>query len=521
MRELLDVDRWDRATEGQQDAAIAEVTRLVAPAFEWVRTERFTARQHRTRSETCSSCGGRGGEMPQSGSTEYPDCDVCNNSHVIEKPFESEPLSHRVAMFRHRATGGDFVLVPGRIDIPACLVGIQPFAGADMPSGFRTLTASEARHACLRAGMFDLTWEAGTWTEHPFGLADSTPTASTGSSASSAASRLACTVPALVEAQVAAFHELVDEVGPIETVAAGEYIARTGYGTADPPGHVHALAWSRDGKWLATGHSRGVRVWDAANGRQLSRCALSSEKDFSVESVTISPDNTRLVAASAEMIEMFDMATGESIARQGAGLPESRMAPHYNQHRAVAWLPSGKLLVVEATLEKRGVFWSLVDPESGQLERSAEATYDDYLYDLRLATSFDGTRAAVSLVANKTLAIWDVENWRVATTIAVERASHVAIGGDTVLVNGRDKVIAYSLAKGTEEQVGSTALSFVALSPDGRYGAWKSWDGVNVVDMASRAQRSVGRHTSVPIAFAPDGQRIAAQLASCAAIWRV
>jgi hypothetical protein len=127
----------------------------------------------------------------------------------------------------------------------------------------------------------------------------------------------------------------------------------------------------------------------------------------------------------------------------------------------------------------------------------------------------------VSLVANKTLAIWDVENWRVATTIAVERASHVAIGGDTVLVNGRDKVIAYSLAKGTEEQVGSTALSFVALSPDGRYGAWKSWDGVNVVDMASRAQRSVGRHTSVPIAFAPDGQRIAAQLASCAAIWRV
>src|SRR5262245_1064183 len=122
MRALLDVDRWDRASEDVQDAAIAEVSRLVEADFAWLRTERFTARQHRIRTETCPSCHGMGGEQPQSGS-EYPDCDFCKNSHVIEHPLESEPLAHRVAVFRHPATGGEFVLVPGRIEIAACLVG--------------------------------------------------------------------------------------------------------------------------------------------------------------------------------------------------------------------------------------------------------------------------------------------------------------------------------------------------------------------------------------------------------------
>src|SRR5438045_368797 len=138
MRVLLDVDRWDRAGDAAQDAAIEEVARAIAPAFAWLRTERFAARQHRIHTETCPSCDGRGGEMPQSGSTEYPDCDACGNRHVIEQPFDSDELAHRVAVFRHVASGREFVLVPGRVEIAACLVGRLPHAG-EVPSGLRTL----------------------------------------------------------------------------------------------------------------------------------------------------------------------------------------------------------------------------------------------------------------------------------------------------------------------------------------------------------------------------------------------
>jgi WD40 repeat protein len=241
----------------------------------------FTARQQRVRSEECPTCHGFGGTSPQSGSTDYPDCGTCGNSHVLEHPYESEPSSHRVAVFRHRATGLELVLVPARLEIAACLVGRTPHAG-DVPTGLRTLTAAEARHACLRAGAFDLRWEAGTWKEHPFGLAGVAPNAA----------RLACAVPGLEAEQVAAFHELASALGPIEPGMAPGSFLRTGYGTADPPGSMSAIAFSADGRWPATGAIGDVRVWDAHTGRQHSRLVLATRDKPAT--LAFSPDGARV-----------------------------------------------------------------------------------------------------------------------------------------------------------------------------------------------------------------------------------
>src|SRR6185503_19604566 len=70
---LLDVDRWDRASPGEQDAAIAEVARRLGSAYERRDAERFSARQKRTIHETCPECDGLGGERAAAGTdAEYP-----------------------------------------------------------------------------------------------------------------------------------------------------------------------------------------------------------------------------------------------------------------------------------------------------------------------------------------------------------------------------------------------------------------------------------------------------------------
>jgi WD40 repeat protein len=59
---------------------------------------------------------------------------------------------------------------------------------------------------------------------------------------------------------------------------------------------VNSVAFTRDGKWLATGGlGSKVRVWEMATGRE--RFTLNHEQ--SVESVAFSPDGTLLASAGS------------------------------------------------------------------------------------------------------------------------------------------------------------------------------------------------------------------------------
>ena len=58
-------------------------------------------------------------------------------------------------------------------------------------------------------------------------------------------------------------------------------------------GSVVTLAWSPDGKWLATGSAdRSVRVWNAATGKEL--WILRDNRGFFFTSVAWSPDSSAL-----------------------------------------------------------------------------------------------------------------------------------------------------------------------------------------------------------------------------------
>lgn len=83
---------------------------------------------------------------------------------------------------------------------------------------------------------------------------------------------------------------------------------------ATPGFRAYALAWSPDGKTLATGADDGTTVlWDASNGKQLRR--LAGQRD-AVGTVEFSPDSRFLLSDCADgFTRVFDVATGAELCR--------------------------------------------------------------------------------------------------------------------------------------------------------------------------------------------------------------
>ena len=86
------------------------------------------------------------------------------------------------------------------------------------------------------------------------------------------------------------------------------------YALAAPGFRAYSLAWSPDGRTLATGAEDGTTVlWDASNGRQLRR--LAGQRDL-VNAVEFSPDSRFLLTSCADgFTRVFDVAGGAELCR--------------------------------------------------------------------------------------------------------------------------------------------------------------------------------------------------------------
>jgi WD40 repeat protein/serine/threonine protein kinase len=251
--------------------------------------------------------------------------------------------------------------------------------------------------------------------------------------------------------------------------------ASSGQETLTLKGHTNnvrrsafSLAFSPDGKRLATASGREVKVWDAQTGQELFACKGHTP---AVISVVFSPDGKRLASRSGGRsprqpveVKVWDAQTGQELLNlQTIGI---------GQNDSIAFSPDGKRL---ASGGREVKVW---DAQTGQELLSLPDGGS------RVAFSPDGKRLAG--------ASWDLASW--SPTMKVWDAQ---TGQEILTFNGGHTDIVMSLA----------------FSPDGKRLASGSQDQTVKVWDAQTGQEMLtlkGHTGSVgSVAFSADGYRLA------------
>ncbi|MCA1852935.1 MAG: hypothetical protein LC647_11205, partial [Beggiatoa sp.] len=156
-----------------------------------------------------------------------------------------------------------------------------------------------------------------------------------------------------------------------------------------------SVAFSPDGKRLASGKHNTVWLWDAESGQPLG--ALMGHEG-GVWSVAFSPDGKRLVSASDDKtVRLWDAESGQPV-----GPP---LKGHESGVRSVAFSPDGKRLASASEASTVRVW----DAESGYPLEPPLGPLDGHEFITSVAFSRDGKRLASASLDN-TVRLWDAES---------------------------------------------------------------------------------------------------------------
>jgi serine/threonine protein kinase/multidrug efflux pump subunit AcrA (membrane-fusion protein) len=257
-----------------------------------------------------------------------------------------------------------------------------------------------------------------------------------------------------------------------------------------------SLAWSPDGKHLATGGAEGdkggVKVWDVDTRNE----TLSQGQPDRVRNVTFTPDGRWLAAGPDATLRVLDAATGKEV------LSETRQA---GTVLGLAFSPDGGRLLSGTSTEVR-IRDVRADKLVIVLDQGAEA----------LAYSPDGKR--IALASGRVVSVRDANTFNEVFALTHPRAVHaVAYSPDAagLATGGEDGVVrVWDVVTGKEKAAlrGHTkAVRSVCYSPDGRRIASLADDGtVRIWGTAGGESLLTLEGARHQVAFSPDGRYLAA-----------
>jgi WD40 repeat protein len=313
---------------------------------------------------------------------------------------------------------------------------------------------------------------------------------------------------------------------------------------------VNSLAWSPDGKMLASGGEDGrVRLWDVATGQEL---FPGQGNDTAPRALAYSPDGRLLASADDGTLRLWDPMTGAllralpqasttslAFSADGKGLiagsrdgtvrlrdaatgKEISCVKGDAASRSVVLSPDGKVI---ATIGEHGNITRLWRSDTGKTVWRIEGDGSTNGMAGYIALSPDGNLLAVGGV-EQDVTLYDIRTGK--ETCACERTAGstcLAFSPDgRTLVSGCDRGAVYfrDVATGKEtqpplEQGGEAPLLggvlCLCFSPDGRVLATGGRDRtVRLWELATRREirRFAGHEETVTrLAFAPDGRTLA------------
>ncbi len=260
---------------------------------------------------------------------------------------------------------------------------------------------------------------------------------------------------------------------------------------------VLSVAFSPDGKYLAAGSADGTaQVWETNSWKGVTRANCKGD----VYSVAFSPDGKYLAAGSADnTARVLDVSTRKEVA----------IIRHEDEVNVVTFSPDGKHLATGSDDGTTRV-WEVI---SGR--ELARMVYGAPVYSV--AFSPDGKYLAAG-GADNTARVWDVSTRKeVATMRHEDEVNVVAFSPDgTYLATGSHDGTArvWEVISGRElaRMVYGASVHNVAFTPDAKYLATGGWDDTaRVWDTSSEEEVAIMKHEGGVnvVTLSPDGKRLA------------
>ena len=267
-------------------------------------------------------------------------------------------------------------------------------------------------------------------------------------------------------------------------------------------GSIQAVAFSSDGKFLATGDSNGiVTVWDTASRREIFICKGHTR---CVYSVTFSPDSTIIASGSDDQtVRLWDIKSGEF---------RNILKGHTSTVYSVAFNPDGTM-IASGSFDQTLRLW---DINNGACLRIFEG-HTNLINSV--AFSIDGTMLASSSL-DQTVRLWDIISGD-CKTLDEHTCSVISVAfspdGATFASGSNDQTVrVWDIKSGECSKIlkGHTSSIYsIAFSFDGALLASASYDRtVQLWDVKSgKCCKTLQGHTSavISVAFSPDKKMLA------------